>query len=221
MFRFVSACLAFLFATAASAQIQFPPDSRLKAITSTKTIKIAYRADARPFSFVNDKKEPVGFTIDLCKLVANSIGQQFGLGDLKIDWVPTTLQDAIYDGCQRQGRYGVRLKHRNARTNEGGRFFKLSCLSRPRASSSRRHPTSAHLRTWPERKSLLQPARRMSRPSSTNQAAKDRSDADFRERRKRSRRTAGKRQSRRFRERQTLAGRRSHKESARSDDVAG
>jgi len=93
MFRLVSACLAFLLATAASAQIQFPPDSRLKAITSTKTIKIAYRPDARPFSFVNDKKEPVGFTIDLCKLVANSIGQQFGLGDLKIDWVPTTLQE--------------------------------------------------------------------------------------------------------------------------------
>src|SRR5262245_31433941 len=92
MFRLVSVCLAFLFATAASAQIQFPPDSRLKAITSTKTIKIAYRADARPFSFVNDKNEPVGFTIDLCRLVANSIGQQFGLGDLKIDWVPTTLQ---------------------------------------------------------------------------------------------------------------------------------
>ena len=92
MFRLVSVCLAFLFATAASAQIQFPPDSRLKAITSTKTIRIAYRADARPFSFVNDKNEPVGFTIDLCRLVANSIGQQFGLGDLKIDWVPTTLQ---------------------------------------------------------------------------------------------------------------------------------
>src|SRR5215471_15510364 len=92
MFRLVSVCVAIFFATAASAQIQFPPDSRLKAITSTKTIKIAYRADARPFSFVNDKNEPVGFTIDLCRLVASSIGQQFGLGDLKIDWVPTTLQ---------------------------------------------------------------------------------------------------------------------------------
>jgi len=92
MLRFVTICLAFLFASAASAQIQFPPDSRLKAITTTKTIKIAYRADARPFSFVNDKNEPVGFTIDLCRLVANSIGQQFGLGDLKIDWVPTTVQ---------------------------------------------------------------------------------------------------------------------------------
>src|SRR5262249_3895539 len=92
MFRLFSVCLAFLFATAASAQIEFRSRSRLKAITSTKTIKIAYRADARPFSFVNDKNEPVGFTIDLCRLVANSIGQQFGLGDLKIDWVPTTLQ---------------------------------------------------------------------------------------------------------------------------------
>src|SRR5262245_35359748 len=91
MFRLVSVCLAFLFVTAASAQIQFTPDSRLKAITSTKTIKIAYRADARPFSFVNDKNEPVGFTIDLCRLVANSIGQQFGLGELKIEWETTSV----------------------------------------------------------------------------------------------------------------------------------
>jgi ABC-type amino acid transport substrate-binding protein len=29
----------------------------------------AYRADATPFSFTNDRKEPVGFAIDLCKRV--------------------------------------------------------------------------------------------------------------------------------------------------------
>jgi ABC-type amino acid transport substrate-binding protein len=86
-----SAALAIAL-TPASAQIQIPSNSRLQAITSTKTIKIAYRSDARPFSFLNDKNEPTGFTIDICKLVANSIGQQFGLGDLKIDWVPVTLQ---------------------------------------------------------------------------------------------------------------------------------
>jgi glutamate/aspartate transport system substrate-binding protein len=92
MSRLFSLVFALLFVTTASAQIEIPPDSRLKAIASTKTIKVAYRRDARPFSFVNDNNEPVGFSIDLCKLVANSIGQQLGVGDLKIDWVPATLQ---------------------------------------------------------------------------------------------------------------------------------
>jgi glutamate/aspartate transport system substrate-binding protein len=92
MLRLFSFVIAFLFVTAASAQIDAPANSRLKTIASTKTVKIAYRRDARPFSFVNDNNEPVGFSIDLCKLVANSIGRQLGVGDLKIAWVPVTLQ---------------------------------------------------------------------------------------------------------------------------------
>src|SRR5262245_63069696 len=92
MLRLFSFVVAFLFVTAASAQIDAPANSRLKTIASTKTVNIAYRRDARPFSFVNDNNEPIGFSIDLCKLVANSIGRQLGVGDLKIAWVPVTLQ---------------------------------------------------------------------------------------------------------------------------------
>src|SRR5215813_7220968 len=92
MFRLVTLLLTLLFVTTAAAQTDIPANSRLKTIASTKTIKIAYRRDARPFSFVNDNNEPVGFAIDICKLVASSIGRQFGIGDLRIEWVPTTLQ---------------------------------------------------------------------------------------------------------------------------------
>ncbi len=31
---------------------------------------------------------PLGYTIDLCKQVTKSIEQQFGLQELKIEWVP-------------------------------------------------------------------------------------------------------------------------------------
>jgi glutamate/aspartate transport system substrate-binding protein len=80
-----------LFASgAAFAQSQVPADSRLKSVTAKKAIRIAYRADAKPFSFVLNS-EPVGYTIDLCRLVTKSIAQQFGLQDLKIEWVPVTV----------------------------------------------------------------------------------------------------------------------------------
>jgi len=93
MLRLSSLCLAFLVSiSAALAQTQIPSDSRLKSITATKIIKIAYRSDATPFSFLNEKKEPVGYTIDLCKLIVKSVEQQFGLHDLKIEWVPVTIQ---------------------------------------------------------------------------------------------------------------------------------
>ena len=67
-------------------------DGRLKRIAETKTIAIAYRADAVPFSFAKDGKEADGFSIELCKRVATSIERQLGLQGLKINWVPVTVQ---------------------------------------------------------------------------------------------------------------------------------
>jgi glutamate/aspartate transport system substrate-binding protein len=90
MYRLIAALLTLVSITTAYAQT--PPAGRLNAIANSKTIKIAYRTDARPFSFVNDKNEPVGFSIDICKLVALSIEKRLGNGALKIEWVPVTLQ---------------------------------------------------------------------------------------------------------------------------------
>ncbi len=67
-------------------------DGRLKKIIDTKTITIAYRTDAAPFSFVNDSKEISGYSIDLCKRVVASIERQTGVKELKIRYVPVTAQ---------------------------------------------------------------------------------------------------------------------------------
>jgi glutamate/aspartate transport system substrate-binding protein len=85
------AAVACASATAWSAETPVPADSRLKIIAAKKVIRIAYRADARPFAFVNDNKEPLGYTVDLCQQVVKSIQQQFNLSDLKIEWVPVTV----------------------------------------------------------------------------------------------------------------------------------
>lgn len=93
MLRFAILSLAFFASLAsASAQAPIPSDSRLKSIVDNKTIRIAYRTDATPFSFKNDKGEPAGFSLELCQLVTQSIGQQFGVSDIKIEWVPVTVQ---------------------------------------------------------------------------------------------------------------------------------
>lgn len=67
-------------------------DGRLKKIAQTKTIAIAYRSDAMPFAFADDRKQIDGFSIDLCKRVANSIERQLGIKGLQIKWVPVTVQ---------------------------------------------------------------------------------------------------------------------------------
>lgn len=68
-------------------------DSRLKKITATKTITIAYRSDATPFSFTDDKKQIGGFSIDLCKRVVNMIESQIKVQGLQVKWLPVTTQN--------------------------------------------------------------------------------------------------------------------------------
>ncbi len=92
--------LLALLAAASFAQAQ-ALDGRLKKIADTKTIALAYRTDAMPFSFVDERKEPAGYTVDLCKRIASLIEARIGAKDLKVKWVPVTSQgrfDAIAKG---------------------------------------------------------------------------------------------------------------------------
>ncbi len=78
------------------------PDGRLKRIQETATIRIAYRSDSPPFSFVDPQGKPAGYTIDLCVRAAKSIERQLGLSALGIQWVAVSAQtrfDAIVSGA--------------------------------------------------------------------------------------------------------------------------
>src|ERR1044072_826231 len=92
MSRLIGLLLAALFATAAPAVGQTPKESRLGTIANTKLIKVAYRTDARPFSFAGEGQAPTGYSIDLCKLVVGSIERQIGGSALKIECVPVNME---------------------------------------------------------------------------------------------------------------------------------
>jgi len=58
-----------------------------------KTLRIAYRDDAPPFSFTDAIGEPAGFMVDLCRAVAKSLAAQLNVSDLKVDYVLVTAAD--------------------------------------------------------------------------------------------------------------------------------
>ena len=93
---FVAVALALsvgIVADGASAQAQGQPQGgRLKTIVASKTIKIAHRTDALPFSFIDHGKEVAGYSVDVCKAVVTSLQRQLQLPALKIEWVPVTTQ---------------------------------------------------------------------------------------------------------------------------------
>ena len=60
------------------------PDT-LGKIKASQTITIAYSDNSLPFSFTEDNK-PSGYSVDLCKEVVDSLKEQLGLADIKVQW---------------------------------------------------------------------------------------------------------------------------------------
>ena len=65
----------------------------LDRIRQAKTIRLAYREDAAPFSYKNNIGEPAGFIVDLCRAVAAKLAQQLELPTLSVAYVSVTAAD--------------------------------------------------------------------------------------------------------------------------------
>lgn len=86
--------VALLALLAAPALAQAQAADTLKKIRDSKTVTIAYRTDALPFSF-EDNKQPAGYTVELCKRVVASLEQQLKIQPLAVKWVAATSQNRM------------------------------------------------------------------------------------------------------------------------------
>lgn len=84
--------LAGLAASLALAAPVSASESALSRIKQSGTLKLGYRENSVPFSFTGDDKQPRGYSVDLCRLVADDIGKQLNLPKLDVRWVPVTAQ---------------------------------------------------------------------------------------------------------------------------------
>jgi glutamate/aspartate transport system substrate-binding protein len=66
----------------------------LKKIRDSKTVTIAYRTDAVPFSSEKDK-QAVGYTVEICKRVVANLEQQLKIQPLAVKWVAATSQNRM------------------------------------------------------------------------------------------------------------------------------
>lgn len=67
----------------------------LEKIRREGTITMGYIENAAPFSFVDPKGEPQGYSVDLCREIARGIGAQLGLPKLEMRWVALTIQNRL------------------------------------------------------------------------------------------------------------------------------
>jgi len=66
----------------------------LRKVRESGSITLAYRASSIPFSYLSPRGEPIGYSIDLCKLLVEAISDEIGR-TLAIKWQPVTPESRI------------------------------------------------------------------------------------------------------------------------------
>jgi len=67
----------------------------LDKIRKSGVITLGYIAGAAPFSWADGNGEPQGYSVDLCRAVADGVAAQLKRTGLKVRWVKLTIQDRI------------------------------------------------------------------------------------------------------------------------------
>ena len=88
-----SLCLAATIAVALPAAAE--PGAVLKKIKDTGEITLGYRESSIPFSYLDDKAQPVGYSIELCGKVVDAIKAELKLPELKVNRQAVTSQNRI------------------------------------------------------------------------------------------------------------------------------
>ena len=67
----------------------------LKKIKDTGTITIGYRESSIPFSYLDDKQQPIGYAMDLCMKIVDAVKADLKTPGLKVQLQPVTSSNRI------------------------------------------------------------------------------------------------------------------------------
>lgn len=67
----------------------------LRKINDTNTIVVGHRESSVPFSYINDKKQPVGYAIDICNKIVDEIKKTLEKPNLQVTYMVVTPQNRI------------------------------------------------------------------------------------------------------------------------------
>jgi|1186.fasta_scaffold99422_2 ABC-type amino acid transport substrate-binding protein len=84
-----------LLAAAAAFALPAAAQATLEKIRKTGVITLGYIEGAAPFSYADTNGEPQGYSVELCRTVAEAIAAQLGRPQLKTSWVKLTVQNRI------------------------------------------------------------------------------------------------------------------------------
>ena len=91
---------AWLLCAAPAAQAQESPPGTidrltgtLKRVKDTGVVRIGYRENSLPFSFLDEARRPVGYSIDLCLAIVEDVADELGAEELRVAYRPVTPEN--------------------------------------------------------------------------------------------------------------------------------
>ena len=93
--KFHRIALAFAFASLAAGAGAQDLTGTMKKIKETGTITIGHRESSIPFSYLDDKQQPIGYSMDLCMKVVDAVKAELKLPNLKVALQPVTSSNRI------------------------------------------------------------------------------------------------------------------------------
>ena len=67
----------------------------LDKIAQSGTITLGYRNAAPPFSYVDDKNQPIGYSIDICAKIVDAVRRELKRPDITVKYVPVSTANRI------------------------------------------------------------------------------------------------------------------------------
>ena len=94
--RFTSACILLAIAAAFSlAGTAAAQEGTLKKVKDTATITIGHRDASLPFSYYDDKQQPIGYAMDLCARIVDAVKAELKLPKLDVKYQLVTSANRI------------------------------------------------------------------------------------------------------------------------------
>ncbi len=84
-----------LAVTATFASSPVYADGRLEKIKSSGEIVLGHRDTSIPFSYLDDKQQPIGYSMDICYGVVEALKQKLDMEEINIKYVPVTSSTRI------------------------------------------------------------------------------------------------------------------------------
>ncbi|MDM0040699.1 transporter substrate-binding domain-containing protein [Variovorax sp. J22G21] len=91
----VGVALATSFSTSSAQTLAAPLSGTLKKLADTGTIALGVRENQVPFAYVDDNQKVIGFTVDICKALVDSLKADAGIKALQVELKPVTAQTRL------------------------------------------------------------------------------------------------------------------------------